>query len=139
MKRILRKAILFLAAVAVLAPCLSSCGKRDDGVSGKTYVWEKEGAGGDFSIKIKGDGTYSYYAGFLSSYIGYGTWDLKDGILTMTESPDLYDFVFRFQVKEGELVYIAEGSSGFMYVNVADGDRFILSDEAPFPNVDINP
>ena len=111
----------------------------NDAVAGKTYIWEKEGSGGDFSIKIKEDGTYSYYTGFLSSYIGFGTWALEDGILTMTESPELYDFVFRFRVSEEGLEYISEGSSGFMYVNVEDGDRFLFSEEAPFPDIDIEP
>ena len=56
-----------------------------------------------------------------------GEWKIEDGVLTLTENSG-YDLVFRFSVKDGELVYIKEGSSEFMYVTVGDGDRFILTD-----------
>ena len=92
--------------------------------AGKTYVWEKEGFGGDFTITLDEDGKYTYYVGYLSSYIGMGKWKVEDGVLTMTENTG-YDLVFRFSVKDGELVYIKEGSSEFMYVTVGDGDRFV--------------
>ena len=54
-------------------------------VAGKTFVWEKEGAGGDFTITLNEDGTYEYYVGFLSSYIGSGNWTVEGSELTMTE------------------------------------------------------
>ena len=91
---------------------------------GRTFVWEKEGFGGDFTITLNEDGTYEYYAGYLSSYIGQGNWTVTGSELTMTETSG-YDLTFHFTVKENELVYIAEGSSGFAYVTVEDGDRFI--------------
>ena len=91
---------------------------------GRTFVWEKEGFGGDFTITLNEDGTYEYYAGYLSSYIGQGNWTVTGNELTMTETSG-YDLTFQFTVKENELVYIAEGSSKFAYVTVEDGDRFI--------------
>ncbi|MBQ2118554.1 MAG: hypothetical protein II192_05815 [Clostridia bacterium] len=92
----------------------------------KLYVWEKPGFGGDFTITLNADGTYSYYAGYLSSYIGIGTWKSENGVLTMTENKKLCgnDNVFRFRVGDDGLRYIADGSSKFIYVNVQDGDRF---------------
>ena len=103
-------------------------------VAGKTFVWEKEGAGGDFTITLNEDGSYQYYAGYLSSYIGQGNWKLEDGVLTMTEDGTGYDYVFRFAAKDGELDYMADGSDPFLYVTVEDGDRFLYDETktAPF-------
>lgn len=89
----------------------------------RIYEWEKGGSGSAFQIILFGDGRYSYYTGMLSSYMGYGTWEESDGILTLRENTG-YPFVFRFYMEETALRYIAEGSSGFMYVSVKDGDRF---------------
>ena len=91
---------------------------------GRTFVWEKGGFGGDFTITLNEDGTYEYYAGYLSSYIGQGNWTVTGSELTMTETSG-YDLTFHFTIKEDELIYIAEGSSKFAYVTVEDGDRFI--------------
>lgn len=98
--------------------------ESNDKIGGRVYVWEKEGAGGDFTIVLLNDGTYSYYAGPVSSYIGMGKWTVEDGILTMNEIS--YGFMFRFSVKNDELVFISEGSNSFSYVNVEDGDRFLV-------------
>ena len=101
--------------------------ESNDEIGGRSYVWEKEGAGGDFTIVLLNDGTYSYYAGPLSSYIGMGKWTVEDGILTMSEIS--YGYVFRFSVRNDELVFISEGSNSFTYVNVEDGDRFIVKNK----------
>ena len=98
--------------------------ESNDKIGGRVYVWEKEGAGGDFTIVLLNDGTYSYYAGPVSSYIGMGKWTVEDGILTMKEISS--GFMFRFSVKNDELVFISEGSNSFSYVNVEDGDRFLV-------------
>ena len=130
MKRIL--AILLAVAVfAALAACAKKETAADIDIAGKTFVWEKEGAGGDFTITLNEDGTYQYYAGYLSSYIGQGNWKLEGNVLTMTEDGTGYDFVFRFTAKNGELDYIADGSDPFMYVTVEDGDRFLPCDAGP--------
>ncbi len=120
MKRIL---VLLLACVMLAA---SACAKgvEPDALAGRTFKWEKDGFGGDFTISLFEDGTYRYYEGYLSSYIGFGNWTLKDGVLTLTETGG-YDFVFRFAVKDGALVYLADGSSRFLYTDVQDGDRFL--------------
>lgn len=51
--------------------------------------------GGDFTVTIREDGTFTYYEGPLSSIFGDGTW------------------------------YLAEDSADFIFVDVADGDRFL--------------
>ena len=121
----MKKIAVFIVLFAVLF--LAACAGKGSGydVAGKTFVWEKEGFGGDFTIMLGEDGNYQYYVGFLSSYIGMGEWTVEDGILTLNESSG-YDNTFRFYVKDGEIVFIKEGSSEFMYVTVEDGDRFTV-------------
>ncbi len=94
---------------------------------GEKFVWEKEGAGGDFTITLNEDGTYQYYEGHYSSYIGIGTWTVEDGILTLKEA-SRYDSIFHFSIEDGALIFVAEGSSEFLYVTVEDGDRFLPCD-----------
>ena len=94
----------------------------------RVFVWEKEGFGSDFTIRLNDDGTYMYYAGALSSYIGSGRWSLQEGTVILSETSG-YDNVFRFAAVGNDLVFIKEGSSEFMYVTVEDGDRFILVDD----------
>lgn len=106
-----------------------ACAKKTDDalrktVAGKTFVRENGGFGGDFTITLREDGSYEYYEGFLSSYIGMGTWTVEDGMLILTEQGG-YDFVYRFTVQDGALVYRTAGSSAFIYVKAADGDRFL--------------
>ena len=124
------KKIIILMSL-LLSFSLFSCSKSDEvaayNVGGNTYVWEKEGFGGDFTITLNEDGTYEYYVGYLSSYIGMGNWEVRNDVLTLTESGG-YDITFLFTVKEKEIVYIADGSDEFAYVTVENGDRFILKE-----------
>lgn len=126
----MKRIILCILAFGMLAAV--ACAKKtdkvpDETVSSGVYVWEKEGFGGDFTITLREDGTYEYYEGFLSSYIGTGTWTVEDGVLAMREDRELCgnDFVFRFTVQDGALVYRADGSDKFLYTDVQDGDRFL--------------
>ena len=90
----------------------------------KTYVYEYEGFGGPFNINIFSDGTFMYYVGMLSSYIGRGNWEYTNGILTLTDGQDKPQFINKFYVKDNYLIYIAEGSTNFMYLKVSDGAKF---------------
>ena len=98
-------------------------------LSNKTFVWEKPGAGGKFHISLAEDGHFGYYEGMFSSFIGMGDWSLDGSILTLTMDARLPAKRFRFTAWQNELFFIADGSDRFTYVNVMDGDRFILSDE----------
>ena len=123
-----RKLILLAVTAALLsAGYVIYQGKQDalrtQMVGGNTYVWEKEGFGGDFTITLNEDGTYEYYVGFLSSYIGSGNWTVEGSELTMTETTG-FDWVYHFTVEDDTLVFVSEGSSEFTYVKVEDGDRF---------------
>ena len=99
-------------------------GELAEAVAGKIYKWEKDGFHGDFTIQLFRDRTYIYYEGDASSYIGRGSWEVTEGVLVLTENTG-NGFIFRFGVRDGELVFIAEGSSSFTYVRESDGDRFL--------------
>ena len=62
----------------------------------KTYGYEYEGFGGPFNINIFSDGTFMYYVGMLSSYIGHGNWEYTNGILTLTDGQDQPQFINKF-------------------------------------------
>ena len=132
------KIIRIIFAVSCLVFCLLSFAACSSGksaaddeeltksISGKTFVWEKDGFGGDFTITLDEDGRYEFYEGMLSSYIGSGDWTVSDGVLIMTEDKENgYDMTFRFTVKDGELVFIKNKSSRFIYTEVENGDRFL--------------
>lgn len=132
---------IFALAIIVLCICLEmivlfSCTSNDsqirDEISGKVFIWEKEGYGGNFTISLHNDGTYDYYVGPLSSYIGLGDWAVKNGILTLTEK-SWPNTSFRFNVKDGELIFISEESSQFMHVSVENGDEFLQERRSRYP------
>ena len=66
--------MLFLAAHA-----------EDSAALAGTYKYEGEGFGGDFTITLNADGTYEFYEGPLSSYMGMGTWYAADDVIHMAE------------------------------------------------------
>lgn len=122
------KKTLILFSLAVLIFAFSACGEKFDSAEDyvdRIYTYEGEGCGGDFSVVLNEDGTFSYYEGFLSSYIGFGTWTSEGEIITLSDDPEFgYELVNRFRMKNGDLVYVSEGSSGFIYVDVLDGEEF---------------
>lgn len=95
-------------------------------VAGKTYIYEKEGFGGDFSIYIYENGTFQYYVGMFSSHIGMGTWEIKNDKLILHEDTPSRIEEFTFKVEADALVFVASESSGFGVVDVADGMRFYM-------------
>ena len=121
-----KRIVICVLAFGLLAG--AACKKNDanvrDMLAGKTFVWEKEGCGGDFTITLNADGSYQYYEGFLSSYIGLGTWTIENDMVILTEQGG-QDSVYRFAIKDGALVYLADGSDNFLYVKASDGDRFL--------------
>ena len=118
------KQIKFFLVLILCLFLLAGCGKTytAEDITGKVFTYEKDGFGGAFTIKIYEDGTFQYYVGLLSSYIGIGEWSVEDGILTL-EDYDL-DFINHFRIGENTLTYLAVDSTNFMYLTVEDGDRF---------------
>ena len=73
----------------------------------------------------KEDGTFTYYEGGLSSYIGTGDWSLEGETLTLQERTRH----FTFQVEEDNLVFQKEDSGEFSYLTVEDGEKFTAMTE----------
>ena len=74
-------------------------------------------------ITLYEDGTFSFWFGALSSYLGHGNFSLEDGQLVL----NTYDgkFTYRFDIVEGTLVFREEGSSDMdWYANLYDGCVF---------------
>lgn len=109
-----------LAAALLLAGC--GRGIKAEDIAGRVYCYEKDGFGGDFTIRLEEDGSFTYYEGGLSSYIGNGDWSLEEDVLTLQERTR--HFCFRVAEKGEELVFQAEPSGDFTYLKVADGERF---------------
>lgn len=105
-----------------------------NGVVARTYTRDQGGFGGAFTVRLNKDGSFEYYEGFLSSFIGRGTWTQEGDVICLAdernEAKPMYHY---FILEEDALVFRAEGSSDFMYVDVADGERFSLTYSGPEP------
>ena len=113
----------------VLALLFAGCGKEDpESVIGKTFVYENEGFYGEFTISIKDDGTFTYYEGMASSYLGIGEWTIGQNTLTLTNEVPTENgsrtIANVFEIKKGKLIWRAEGSDNFTHVKVEDGEAF---------------
>lgn len=94
------------------------------------YIYEGEGFGSPFFIRLHPNGTFAYSAGSLSSYYGNGTWRISNDILTLTDDTMLGgSYVNHFRMEDNALVWQKKNSTGVMYLTLQDGDRFILADE----------
>ena len=93
--------------------------------SSTRYVYEGEGAGGDFTISIDNNGSFEYYDGALSSYFGTGSWSLNDGVITLHETRGGgRETVNLFRFEDERLIFISAGSDNFIYVTLEDGAVF---------------
>ena len=117
------KRTLLIGCILVMLISLSGCGKNTDYASyvvGKSFVYEKEGIGGDFKIDINEDGTFFYIEGLASSWIGEGSWSIEDNMIILTDTK----FQNRFEIRKGKLIFRSEGSDNFTYITVKDGEAF---------------
>lgn len=131
MNRLKLMIALSIAAVILLAGCADANKIKESDIADKTYIYENEGFGGDFYISLKKDGTFSYYEGMLSSYIGTGNWTLDGNTLHLADTGIQTEIQnFYFQVDGTDLIYMAEDSDDFTHVNVSDGERFLCSLDA---------
>lgn len=132
-------ALLIVILTAVIAVGCTFTGKEESKETtpqitfrdGQTvYVREKGGFGSDFTITLHEDGTFTYSEGTLSSYFGWGSWQLEDNLLTLTETKLQNTFL----VEEGALVWLEKESIGFTYgalMSLTDCDRFVLQGPQP--------
>ena len=101
------------------------------GIAGNTYLYENEGIMGSFTITLYEDGTFTYYEGMASSYIGVGSWDQDGDTITMTDDGHGgYGFVNHFRLDGDDLVFVDKDSANFVYVKVKDGEKFHRTGEA---------
>lgn len=112
----------------------------EEDIVGKTFVYEHEGAGGHFTISFQPDGTASYYEGGFSSHLGMDlSWSLDGNLLCMKESRWTLsgdrEFSYYFMAYPQMLVFRGDLSDGFIYVDVADGDRFYDQNRRPESSV----
>ena len=121
-----------LVLVGFTAMISTGCaaGAGNNSIAGKSFVYEKEGFPNEFSIRLDSNGSFTYYEGFFSSYIGTGSWQLDGDTLTLRErdysSVDgAVGRVYHFNVSDDSLSFISEGSDNFTYINVSDGERFL--------------
>lgn len=130
--RFSRETGIIIVLIAACFLSLSGCTRQEEAdeniqdlVTGKTYIYEKEGFGGDFTIQIEKDGTFSYYEGALSSYYGTGKWTLDSDILCLSDDVQMgYPFINYFKVDGNDLIFLSENSSGFTYIDVLEGEKF---------------
>ena len=110
----------------------AAAGRRGD-VTG-IYRYEGEGAGGDFTITIARNGSYTFYEGPLSSYIGGGEWMMANSRMDLYEDGEKGEWMhFTFIPGEAALVFVQdEYSDNFLYVHVPDGGRFIRDTSAEY-------
>ncbi len=94
-------------------------------LTGRTYVYEKEGAGGPFTLTLNANGLFACYEGSNLSYMTSGTWKLYgDKVELMYPVDGSNEKYVYLKVKGSELIYIGEMSENFTIVNVQDGDKF---------------
>ncbi len=118
----MKKIISGLCAILVMITVVG-CGNSTDYseyVAGKTFVYENDGIGGDFTIDINADGTFTYSEGALSSYYGTGNWTIEDTTLTLVDEM----LTNKFEIQKGKLLWKADGSDNFTYIEVSDGEAF---------------
>lgn len=130
-RRRIKFIILLLTMVLSFAGCAGS--GREIDIAGRTYIYEKDGIGGDFIITINKDGTFFYCEGALSSYLGFGSWTLEGDMLLLSDNAQMAgnSRVNYFKVDGNDLVFLSENSTNFIYVKVADGERFSENPEEP--------
>ena len=118
----MRKYTIF-ALMLVFALISVGCGNQSvqpSDIADKTYVYEKDGFGGYFTITLNSDGTFQYYEGLLSSYIGKGSWELEGNTLTLSDDRSAINY---FTVESGKLIFQEKNSSNFLHVTVSDGEN----------------
>lgn len=117
---------LLLAAAALLCwGYFKTTGEQR--VAGKTFAWEEDGFGGAFTIDIHEDGTFQYYEGALSSYIGVGTWEIDGSVITLKDDTAAYSSRNRknhFEIQDDGLIWVEAGSDNFLYNQLEDGAAF---------------
>ena len=78
-----------------------------------------------FLITINEDGTYVYSESIASSSVTNGTWTISDGKLVLKDELGTN----YFNIEDGKLTFISDNSDNYTYVEVRDGEEFLLVEE----------
>lgn len=128
----MKRALICILSAVLFAVMLVSCRGQEtytlESISG-SYSRENANGFDHFTITLNEDGTYSYFETMISSHLGMGGYTLKDGIVTLTDSqiPGLYGSLtrtYKFRCEDGKLIFLADESDNFMYINLPDGAEF---------------
>ena len=90
-------------------------------IAGKIFAYEKEGAGGYCTLSFNENGRFLYSLGKMSSYMGGGDWKIDGDIVSLI---GMVDKTIYLKITDDTLVYIAEGSDEFPYMDIKDGEKF---------------
>lgn len=115
-----KRIIAIIALVALALTALSACENHYE-FAGKTYLYEKLIGDATFTIQINDDGTF-VCSNNADNTDYTGKWRFRNDALTLKTTDGLKNI---FQIAEGNLVFVAEGSDGFGSVTFADEDKFI--------------
>lgn len=139
----MKKALAIMLVLTIAFTVIGCSNPKEitkDDIVGKVYVYEKDGCGGDFTIRIESDGTFNYYEGGLSSHIGMGDWSYSDGMLTLFEKTSRFVTAneieevinsYSFLVEKDTLIFVDKDSDNFRYVKVKNGEKFFGSIDYP--------
>ena len=92
-------------------------------LAGKIFAYEKEGAGGYCTLSFNENGRFLYSPGKLSSYMGGGDWKIDGDTVSLI---GMVDKTIYLKITDDTLVYIAEGSDEFPYMDIKDGEKFAI-------------
>ena len=103
-----------------------------EGADSLRYVRDKGGFPDEFAIRLHRDGSFAYYEGSLSSFIGMGSWTREGDVICLAdERGEAHSMYHYFTLEEDALIFQAGESDRFLYVDVADGERFSLDPDPP--------
>ncbi len=128
----MKKALICMMTVILIITAFVSCEKKDgtqpNDICG-TYVRKNSNEYDSFTITLNEEGTYSYFETMISSHIGFGEYTVDGEKVTLVDSqiPGAYGshtYTFTFKYEDDKLVYLADESDHFMYINLPDGAEF---------------
>ena len=127
-----RRIIASIVIIAILSLALVACAKESYSFTGKTYIYTSLINDGSFTITINENGTYQYSVPSYHVNIT-GEWEYENDILSLIEpTEDEYYMRHNFRIDGENLAYVAEGSSGFPFATINDGDLFVvISSDTP--------
>lgn len=128
------KKIITLIICMALALLSTGCGQNAE-ASLKPGIYTLQDASqdvpGDFTISIYDDGTFQCYETPISSYIGMGHYSIENGVVTLKEDlPGCTGDINYYQIEDGKLAFIYDGSANYHFVPLEDGALFVWTSDS---------